>query len=576
MLGKKAHMHSSYFQEFDQLLTQEDTKSLIDELSSVSVERLSVLYNKLAVHIFHSNEKNQDIERIRQQTEQFRPVVHYAVEQLLRLYLKQGDRLSRQNESVAISCKRLLNVQYKSYMILLEHARKRVEEKELLAIVIHRIMVIQLYLHIISYMMYNAIAGKEWLNLHRLFIIAKQNNLSDFSVEDEDCYVKNPVSVSELYSLSLLMGCASLHQLNVESIIKAVSCVFELASLVTISEKPQGLENEIAFDISSGAAPNFRKFFPENEHSVFQYLHLEKLLTTIKKHRTEGDTLFNKADFPDHLKSHLIEAWSKYRVREQRVVVNQELEATIGLGNIHYYLSGGRELKEFLGLSDDRSIVCEDETKISLIEQQQSDDVWSPGLSVPVHQLVNDDVKEAFSFQRYFEMSEDVDTETYTTFNIKKVDRSIGGCCLEFPSQVHFELSIGMLIGFRDAITRSHWQVGEIAWFKIVDDEKMHVGVRLLSTEAIPVGVDVSFVSGIQGNYTEGVLLPYENELKHLTSILVPDDIYDEGFFLKAVQKGLVNDLKLTNNIHQSEYFTQFNCGFYVPEIEQPDGESQL
>ena len=559
-------MQSSYFHEFDELLSQDDTGRIVEELAKAPAERLPVLYNKLAVHIFHANEGHRGVDAIREQAEKIRVIVHFAIEQLLGIYMQQGELLSKQNEDIASACKRLLNVQYKAYMAVLDHARKREGETDMLAFAIHRIMVVQLYLHIINYIMYSAIAEKEWLNLHRLFIIARQNDVTDFTIEDEECYVRSPVSIAELYSLSLLMGCASLHQLPVTSIIKAVSCVYELANLVTISDKPQGVENELVFDISAGTAPNFRKFLCENEHSLLYYLHLEKLLEAMTRHRSEGDSLFNLAEFPETLKDHLIQAWSRYRVREERVIVDKLLEATIGFDNIHYYLCGGRELGEFLGLGSDRSVAFEENGDVAIIEDQLTGDIWPSRLSLPADHEITDEEKKSYAFQHYFEMVEDVDTGKHPVFNIKMIDQSPGGCCLEFHSDSHTHLAIGALVGFRDAAMSSHWQIGEVVWLKVIDEKKAHAGIRLLSTEAIPLGIDVSSHVNTQNNYSEGILLPYENSLKHLTSILLAEDHYEEGSLLKTVQKGLVNDLKLTNNILRNDHFAQFNCGIYSSE----------
>ncbi len=564
--------NKDYLQEFEQLLAHKNTKLLLENLKSASVVQLSVLFNRIADHILDDIQQHQDVELTRQQAEKFRPVMHYAVEKLMKLYLQQGELLSKENEAVAGACNKFLKIQYKAYMMVFNHARQHAQKKGLLAISIHRIMVIQLYLHIISYFMYSAIPGKQWFNLHQFYAIAKKNDLSEFAVQDEECYVTKLVSIRELYSYSVLLGCACLHHLNVISIIKTVGCVFEWANLVEISDEPQNLDNEIVVDISAGSAPNFRKFFVETDQSVFLYLHLDKLLDTIQKQTTENNIVFNKTGVTDDLKAHLIEAWSKYRIREERVSVNQDLEATIGFCNIHYYLCGGRELKDFLGERVDLSIVYEKDEHIALIEQQRSGDVWSPGLSAPSGKLVDNEVLEAFSFQRHFEMNENINSEKFPTFNIRMLDKSLHGCRLEFPKEAHFDITMGDLIGFRDF--DSHWQVGEIAWFRIIENKVMSVGVRLLSTQAIPLGVDVPLRLGAHKNYTEGVLLPYEDALKSLTSILFLDEFFEEGECLKVVQKGLVNDLKLTNKLHSDKSYSQFNCGFYVPTTEDDDIES--
>jgi hypothetical protein len=551
-------------ENFNSLFEQDRVQPLMAWIDSASTEELPIAYNKLAAHIFHTCGQIDDIERMYFQIEKFDAIIHHAITMLIQLYMAQGELLSKQNEDIANACKKLLKVQYRAYSIQLEYARKNADKKQLLATSIHRIMIIQLYLHMISYIMYNAIADKEWLNLHRLYIIAEQNNLSNFSVKNKYSYIQKTISISDLYTHALLMGCARLHTLNVSSILKALDFVFERAKLVCISRCSNGKDNEIAVDIATGSAPNFRKFHIETSQSDFRYLYLNKLLESMKN-IVVSNNVFNRCNLTEELKTHLVRAWGKHYTREKRVTVDKNIELTIGFSNLHYYLCGGKELKGFLGEQAELSIVYEEDELISVIEQQRSSDIWSPSISGPAGELIHVELPETLAFQRYFELNENININTHPKMSVRMIDQSLHGCCLELPKETIQHLTINDLVGFRDPQMNSHWQVGEITWFKIINDKVIQMGVRILGTESIPLAIDIPLHHGVHKNYTKGILLPFENTLKLCTGILTEETIFEEGECLKVAQKGLGKDMKLTSRIHQKERYTHFYCGFYVP-----------
>ncbi len=561
-----------YLKELDQLLRQNNAEKLLSWFELVPEEHLSKVASRLASHIqrmcVYHNEYKTDLNTVFKSIEFFRPVTNFAVEWLVQLLVQHDEGLSKKNEHIAQACLMLLKVEYAMYGSMLKRAQKNQDDWQTIGLCIHRLMFTQIYVNVIRYLLYMAIPDKEWHNLHKLFILANQHKLTDFTLTDDQHFIADRISINNLYTFALLLGCAGLHQLPVKDILKACRCIVSWVSLVTVSRKSHNLNNEIVVDVASGSAPNFRRLFENDEESIFYYLHLEKLLESLETKNTSDDDVFNKTHLTEELKGHLINAWSLYREREERVAVEENVEATYGIDNIHYYLCGGKDLYEFLGDRAKLSIQFNEYDDIALMAKELDEDLWSHGLSDPAGHLVFGATPESFSFQRHFEFTENDDSHNHVRISVKIVDKSLHGCCIEFNDKIALNIQANEVIGFRDANANSHWQVGMVAWVRHIEGDVFHVGVRILSTEAVPLGVDIPVRLGLDENYVPGILLPYENTLRVNASILLAGDCFHEEESIQVSQRGLVKNLRITKNLLKSEQYNHFECGYYLVDEE--------
>ena len=88
------------------------------------------------------------------------------------------------------------------------------------------------------------------------------------------------------------------------------------------------------------------------------------------------------------------------------------------------------------------------------------------------------------------------------------------------------QLSIEGLIGFRSA--DSHWQIGKVVWMRADEQGDMQVGVYILSTEAIPLGIDVPLHLGANVNNVPAIFLPYEKRLDLPATMIVTDTLLQD------------------------------------------------
>ena len=267
-----------YIDSFEHQWSQRDLLALTESFQEAPTEYLPALSFKLADHItaIHRECDEGNPSACYEKIENYRPLVHLAIESLLAYYIN-GEPRKEESEDVGSACIALLTTQFNAYAVVMKSVKSS-QMKGLLAIVLHRLVSIQLYMHIIRYMMYVAIPDKEWLNLHRLFALAKREGLHEVGFIDEMGINREKTSVANLYSYGLLLGCSRTNQLSGSDILTIVRSIVLWIHHVEISTKPSGRKNEIVVDVSSGSAPNFRQFFDKEENSSFYYIQLEALL----------------------------------------------------------------------------------------------------------------------------------------------------------------------------------------------------------------------------------------------------------------------------------------------------------
>ena len=568
-----------YLKELDQLLQQQKADKLLAWFELVPEEYLSRVATRMAAYIqrmsvFHEHNQT-DLNTVFKSIESFRPVTNFAVEWLVQLLLQHEEGLSSDNEHIAQACLMLLKVEYAMYGSMLVRARKNPDDWQAIGLCIHRLMFTQIYINVIRYMMYMAVPDKEWHNLHKLYILSAQYKLTDFTLTDDMHFIADRLSIANLYTFVLLLGCARLHQLPVKDILKACRCIISWVSMVSVSRHSHNHDNEIVVDVTSGSAPNFRRLFDHDQDAVFYYIHIEKLLENLEVKNTDEGSIYNRIKLTESLKNHLINAWSHYSEREERHVIDECVEATIGFRNIHYYLCGARELEGFLGDRAKLFIQFEEFEDIALMANEPDKNLWVHGLSDPRGHLVFGETPESYTFQRHFEPQAESRDDQGRKSAVKMIDRSLHGCCIEFDEPEALNIQADELIGFRNTHNHSHWQVGVVAWVRHIEDSVVHVGVRMLSTEAIPLGIDVPLDLGVSESYIAGILMPYEKRLGYNASILFVENYFHEQDVIKVSQRGLTKSLKLTRQVHSGENFIQIEFGYYVDDAESVPASSE-
>jgi len=447
-----------------------------------------------------------------------------------------------------------------------------------LSLVVHQSIAAQIHRHLIYYQHYLPIPEKEWFRINRLFYLAVQKKISTFTTADKIYFQGKELSIQNLYAMSLLLSCGRLNQLSSKEISGVCKSMPDWCTLVKISRKPSSSsENQLIVDLSTGSAPNFKKLFAPSEASRSCYLQVDSLIEKLDFLLSSGVkklAVFDKGKAtpvsiigsnllkPDVIK-HLKLAWTEYIYREKRIQTDEIILACWGFKNIFFYLAGGQTLEQFIGAKASLSVVYSPDIDIAAVEKDRRNDIWSSFPSTSVGNHVSGVIPPEFNFQHFFLNNIQQKSLDHPVFTIRMTDSSSKGCRLIWTTPFNKSPEVGELVGLCKKGSRGHWQVGEVAWRFQADTGEVTTGIRLLSTMAIPVAVNIPLRIGSKENYTGGILFPSEKQIgtKAISLVLSPLKL-NQGEYIAVSQKGIEENIYLNKPLKKNTFFESHECVF--------------
>lgn len=456
-----------------------------------------------------------------------------------------------------------------------------------LALCIHRSLAALIERQIIFYQHYMPIPAREWVRIHRMFYLATQRKTNGFATVDKACLAGKNLSIVNLYCLSLLLGCARLNHLTPKEIARVGKALQDWCTLVGITRNPSvSSESQLVFDITSGSAPNFRKLFTADKNAVCCYLQVDPLIEKLdalyaeelKKESNPANrkptSAFGIETQPLHsgIIRHLKSAWTEYIYREARIETDENVQVCVGLQTIFFYLAGANTLQDFIGTKMSLSIVYDDQEDATSIKLNRSGDIWSAFLSTPDGNLVTGDIPAEYNFQHFFPNRDpQARHPDYPLHTLRISDSHLRGCCLQWLDASEHAPDIGELVGLCREGTPGHWDIGEVAWKFQQENGRISTGIRLLSTQAIPVAIDAPMRLGLHENHIAGILLPPEAALhtSAVTLALAPLKLNQQEY-VTISQKGIEEKVHLNKLLKATAGYETHECAFVVrtPSIE--------
>ncbi|MCB1616855.1 MAG: hypothetical protein KDI30_12645, partial [Pseudomonadales bacterium] len=139
-----------------------------------------------------------------------------------------------------------------------------------------------------------------------------------------------------------------------------------------------------------------------------------------------------------------------------------------------------------------------------------------------------------------------------------------GGYCLEWPDQYAPKLHSGEIIGVKE-VYAPYWKIGEIVWQKKTEEGLIKTGVRLLSSEAIPLVARIPQNMGNRGDNLSCFLLPKDVSLGlKQPTFLAPNVRLQMGEKIRIAQEGNEQSIQLMAPVKETTYYSQFECAYIV------------
>lgn len=411
---------------------------------------------------------------------------------------------------------------------------------------LHRAMMDQ-YLMLVFYMqLFLPVPQHLWRHMHRLFKVSEESQLLAHVMGDNVFASEQMLTIKQIYLAAILLGCARCNQVQAEDVSATAKALKKWALHADVSkQQDQGKPHQLAVDVDSGHAPSFSLLENLDKNKNWRYLHTGKLVSYLQKQFGTVIKLGERSiTLHDNLLRHLIAAWSEYIERDNtRHERDDSVTSSIGMESLHYYLTGAIEVEQFIGES--RSVPADQIATRKLV--------------------VGDDVPEEFNFRAYLPADiNNLEQAKYPCFEVRVVNESVGGYCLEWPLDIQSMLLVGEVIGIKESYA-PYWKVGEIVWMRKTEDNKIRIGVRTLSSEAIPLVAKVLHNVEQRGNHLPGMLLPRDPELGETkTTFLVPNVKLKTGEQLKVIQEGNEQAIQLLDPVKETSAYSQFDCAYLV------------
>lgn len=452
-----------------------------------------------------------------------------------------------------------------------EHILEKPSElpEPVLATAIHRSLTNKIQDQVTHYRYYLLIPERKWLRIHRLFYVALKHKVATSIIEDE-IYFHQKKSIVNLYCYLLLLSCAHLSHFTSEEIVKTAKLLEQWCELVKISKTPASdSQNQIMVDIATGSAPHFTKMFSPAESTMPCYLQMDELMQVLvgmwmerSEQNQQPDDAWSQHDLTADMLEYLKAAWSGYLYEEALTKTHQEVEVCVGFEDVHFYLAGAKNLDDFLGEKVSLSVVYDDAEDKEFIEHGRMEDLWATFLAEPKGDPDFKKTPAEFNFQHHFKsLDEDIHTAQHPRYRVLMTEMGLHDCSLMWDAQQAPDLEPGQIIGLRSQMT-DHWQVGEIDSKIQLNDKKIKTGVKIISTQAIPVGIDLPF--GVEENYCEAILTPPEQAISTMTSFLSPPRDYKAGEYVSISQKNIEEKVQIVKTMKKNLYFERCACTFLI------------
>ncbi len=487
-------------------------------------------------------------------------------------HLRIAILIRKMHEQISIGYKQVLQELLNCKIAFLCSGRNK-----LIALVIERIIRHHSLSLISTYQLYQTPAKRLWSDLHKLFLLAKQQKLLSKKVTDSSFQLISETTIKNIYLQILLLSIADPYRMSQHYIYSIFRQLEEWAPLADIhSYKETDEKDKLFINLAEDQHPTFISLQDSSDKSQLwtldttklDYTHLMEHFQNIENQTTEINV---------NILKQLSLAWGMVANRQHsRRPAKSKLKVAIGLNNVHYVLNGYADPE---WITNDES-----DTGFQLSEAVQETGANFSSRTVESTVKVNDIWGEVFTSKTPLNL-----TEKETILNDsgisaskqprshkywKMVNESIGGYCLQWDQKGSINAKVGeiLAISHEEDKKEGYWFVGTIRWIKCIDDHKIQAGVQVLAPNAIAVST-AKYSSMQEGIKSRAILLPAIPVLNHPKTLITTGLGYEVRDQVMLYEYRLVNanitrvktKVVLLDTLEVTPHFSRFK---YLPAEE--------
>jgi hypothetical protein len=513
--------------------------------------------------------------------ELLRPEVYYVCKNLERHFLSQAIVLDERPRKVANLCQALQNHLAVGYKQIIAHISPKLtkDRAPLLTTALQRALHCLNGPLIRASQLYCPVPEGLWLEMHQIYLIARQHQLNTIAVPDSLASHTQTLSIEQTYVVALLLGCSRCNQMRQLNIGRLAE-VLESWSVLVKLQSPAEDSSLFAVAQSVDAPPRYKSLFPDEQQPVLLGINPLPLAAAIKGYldlpaeKRGQSPLLVPQGFSLDLLQHLAAAWGDVSERIfQRTVGQGTLTLCLGMSALHYYLGGQKSFSEMLKLPA-VSMAAEFTTQFSKIA---STDAWSTTFDTPRDGTASDTLLPYEEIQYHQTEADGGDPasnaqQTFPTHPLNVINHSPGGYCLAWPKEVPPELQAGEMVGIQDGAGQG-WSIAVVRWIRQVRGGGTQMGIELVAPYAQPCGLQLVRTGEQNSQYLRALLLPEVSAMDQPATVLAPRLPFQEGNGVKINTNGEERRARLGKRRTGTGSFNQFEYQMIeAPRKQGPAG----
>jgi cyclic-di-GMP-binding protein len=497
-----------------------------------------------------------------------RSPIYYVSRALTKHYLNQPIVLPIQASKVVDLAHAMHHQLAVGYTIVATHTvalGKRAglgKSKQLIAKALHRAITDHTLNMQRHYQLYEPIDEGVWHNLHQFYCLARQHNILNQVVKDEEF---DESTVEGSYVRALLIGCAKPNQLRQEDfmgIFKPLTYWADMCRIVGADMR--GL---FVIDPKGDTPPVYRELYDSVLEDHWLSLDTGILVMHLKRLQHDGNNTELKTGDGEHsisrdLLAHLTQAWSVMSKRTfMRMEGDDVLHVSVGLSATHHFVSGELSFESLVAERGASTFAMQHVNPFMSkpSTQVRHKDVWDSPYEANVGQT-NVPLEEIDYTIRSHESKRKRKTtakEKYPRYNVNMINSSAHGYCIEWPTNTAAHIKTGEVIGVKQPSSHN-WSIGVIRWVIHNRNQKTQLGLELISPSASPYGARIIHIKGEQAEYSRTLVLPEIPAIKRPVTLLTPRVPFRVGQKVVLNQRGKEVQMTLCKKINDTGAYSQF------------------
>ena len=426
-----------------------------------------------------------------------------------------------------------------------------------------------------TFQLYRPVEYGGWLALHQLYALAEHQRLATLPVEDRP---GSETTIAATYLRALIMGCCKPNQLRQSDLAAIYRGLQEWSMLIGLSP-PESGSGLFLVDLDSDQPPLYSSLYEKSPGAHCRYLdtaplirHLESLQAEDARQGKPGIVFDKDTRLPSNILTHLITALGSMSLRNfARTASDNRLAVCIGLSAVHYHVAGEKSFQQLLFGDDYLPPPADRLPGNPFIHPEEKDDAWEE--ANPEEDYLVEEIPPSAEIAR-FEHEIELDRATfaaiegeelelppgqrYPIHQVRMVNASPGGYCLEWTTDLPGEIKTGDIVSVREQRDRD-WAIAVIRWVSNLEDSRTLVGLELLSPRAMPFGARIQKKTGEQTVPMRVLLLPEIKLVGQAHTLITPRAAFRERQKITLMSAGEEFYVQLLHQVAATGSFSQFD-----------------